>query len=639
MKAYDLFDRNTQCIVYGFQTRAVQRMLDFDYVCRRETPSVACMVDPTRSTLHKVFWGTKEILVPVYRTLNEAVRRHPKADVMVNFASARSAFTTTMEALATDTIKTVAVIAEGVPERQARIMSAESHRREKWIIGPATVGGLVAGAFKIGNTAGTVENIIETRLYRPGSVGFVSKSGGMSNECYNIIMRNSDGIYEGHAIGGDRYPGSTLIEHLLRFEQNPLIKMLVMLGEVGGRDEYDIVEALRRGAFTKPLVAWVTGTCSGIFPAELQFGHAGARAGADDETAVAKNRALREAGAVVPDSFNDYGLKIHEIYQDLVARGVIVPAEEPTLPELPMTFENLMRRGMVRKPANFICTITDDRGDEPLYWGMPMSQVIRQNLSIGHIIGRLWFKKDLPDAAAEYLELCIKLVADHGPAVSGAHNAIVTARAGKDMISALVTGLLTIGPRFGGAINDAARFFKQGRDSGLAPEAFVEEMKQKGVRIPGIGHRIKSLENPDVRVTLLKEFVKTRFPSTPYLDYALQVEGVTTQKKSNLILNVDGCIGITFLDFMASSGLFSAEEMDEIVELGYLNALFVLGRSIGFTGHIFDQYRLKQGLYRHPWDDILYMVEEPPAGDHAPAEAPPATAAQGSAPAGKPAAP
>jgi succinyl-CoA synthetase alpha subunit/citrate synthase len=611
MKPYELFDRDTQCIVYGFQTRAVQRMLDFDYVCRRETPSVACMVDPTRSTLHKVFWGTKEILVPVYRTLTEAVRRHPQADVMVNFASARSAFNTTMEALNTDAIRTVAVIAEGMPERQARIMAAEAHRLGKWIIGPATVGGMVAGAFKIGNTAGTVENIIETRLYRPGSVGFVSKSGGMSNECYNIISRNSDGILEGHAIGGDRYPGSTLVEHLLRYQQNPAIHALVVLGEVGGRDEYDIVDALKSGALTKPLVAWVTGTCAGIFPSELQFGHAGARAGADDETAVAKNKALADAGAIVPTSFNDFGRKIREVYGDLIARGVIVPIEEPTVPELPETFESLMKRGKVRKPANFICTITDDRGDEPLYLGMPMSQVVRQNLSIGHIIGRLWFKKELNDAGAEYLELCIKLVADHGPAVAGAHNAIVTARAGKDMISALVSGLLTIGPRFGGAVNDAARFFKQAHDSGLTPEAFVEDMKQKGIRIPGIGHRIKSLENPDVRVTLLKEFVKTRFSRTPYLDYALQVEGVTTQKKSNLILNVDGCIGITFLDFMASSDLFTQEEMDEIVELGYLNALFVLGRSIGITGHIFDQYRLKQGLYRHPWDDILFLNDGP----------------------------
>jgi ATP citrate (pro-S)-lyase len=61
------------------------------------------------------------------------------------------------------------------------------------------------------------------------------------------------------------------------------------------------------------------------------------------------------------------------------------------------------------------------------------------------------------------MEMCLMLCADHGPCVSGAHNSIVTSRAGKDLVSCLVSGLLTIGPRFGGAIDDAARCFKVGR--------------------------------------------------------------------------------------------------------------------------------------------------------------------------------
>lgn len=60
----------------------------------------------------------------------------------------------------------------------------------------------------------------------------------MSNEAYNIIVLNTDGLYEGIAIGGDAYAGSTLLEHLLRFEANPAIKMLVCLGEVGGEEEW-----------------------------------------------------------------------------------------------------------------------------------------------------------------------------------------------------------------------------------------------------------------------------------------------------------------------------------------------------------------------------------------------------------------
>ena len=68
----------------------------------------------------------------------------------------------------------------------------------------------------------------------------------------------------------------------------------------------------------------------------------------------------------------------------------------------------------------------------------------------------------------------------------------MTSRAGKDLVSCLVSGLLTIGPRFGGAIDDAARYFQDACDRGLEPDDFVEEMKKRGIRVPGIGHRIKS---------------------------------------------------------------------------------------------------------------------------------------------------
>ena len=79
--------------------------------------------------------------------------------------------------------------------------------------------------------------------------------------------------------------------------------------------------------------------------------------------------------------------------------------------------------------------------------------------------------------------------------VSGAHNAIVASCAGKDLVSSLCSGLLTIGPRFGGAIDDAAREFKHAREADLTPEQFVSDMKRKGINIPGIGHKIKSVKN------------------------------------------------------------------------------------------------------------------------------------------------
>lgn len=604
----ELFDRNTQSFIYNNQVAATQRMLDFDYAACRETPSVAAIINPTGAdSFAKFFFGRHEILIPVYKTIEKAAKMHPNVDVMINFASFRSAAPSTEEALAIPQIRTIVIIAEGVPERRMKLLIAKAKALGKVIIGPATVGGVKAGAFKIGNAGGTIENIIESKLHRPGSVGFVSKSGGLSNEAYNIIARNTDGLYEGIAIGGDTYPGSTLLDHLLRFQKIPEVKMLVCLGEVGGSDEHDIAEALKSKKITKPLVIWVTGTCTKAFKTEVQFGHAGAKAGSEEEKADAKNAALRTAGAVVPNSYDDYDQKIRATYEDLVRKGVIIPKPEPPVPKVPMDYAKALKDGVIRKPANFICTVSDDRGEELLYGKMPISEVFKRDIGIGGVLSILWFKRQFPAYATKFIERAIMVTADHGPAVSGAHNAIVAARAGKDLISSVASGMLTIGPRFGGAIDDAAQMFSDAYDRGLTPSEFVEEMKRKGENIQGIGHLIKSVRNPDMRVTIMKDYAKKHFKATPLLDYALEVEKLTTAKKDNLILNVDGCIGICFVDMLRNE--MPKNEADEYIKMGALNGLFVVGRTIGMTAHFLDQKRLKQGLYRHPWDDITYMTE------------------------------
>jgi succinyl-CoA synthetase alpha subunit len=606
--AYELFDRNTQSFIYNNQVNATQRMLDFDYASGRETPSVAAIINPTGSdSFSKFFFGKREILIPMYKTIESAAKMHPNVDVMINFASFRSAAPSTEEALAIPQMHTIVIIAEGVPERRMKLLTSKAKALGKVIIGPATVGGIKAGCFKIGNAGGTIENIIDSKLHRPGSVGFVSKSGGLSNEAYNIIARNTDGLYEGIAIGGDTYPGSTLLDHLLRFENIPEVKMLVCLGEVGGSGEYDIVEALKNKKIKKPLVIWVTGTCSKAFKTEVQFGHAGAKACSEAETADAKNAALKEAGAIVPNSYDDYDQKIKAIYESLVKKGIIKPKPEPPVPKVPMDYAKALKEGLSRKPSNFICTISDDRGEELLYGKMPISEVFRKDIGIGGVLSILWFKRQFPEYATKFIEMTIMVTADHGPAVSGAHNVIVAARAGKDLISSVASGMLTIGPRFGGAIDGAAQMFSDAYDRGLTPVQFVEEMKKKGENIQGIGHLIKSIHNPDMRVTIMKEYAKKHFKSTPLLDFALEVEKVTTAKKDNLILNVDGCIGICFVDMLRNE--MPKKEADEYIQMGALNGLFVVGRTIGMTAHFLDQKRLKQGLYRHPWDDITYMTE------------------------------
>ncbi len=597
-----LYTRDTQAIFWNNNKTAIQRMLDYDYTIKRDTPSVAAIVAPTSGNkFEKFFWGPDEIMVPLYKCTEDAKEAHPNADVLLNFGSFRTAYDVTMEAVELGGFKSIMVTAEGIPERLARKMNNTARKAGVTVIGPATVGAIAPGAFKIANIGGTIENIVRSKLHRAGSCGLVTRSGGLFNELSNIIALNADGIAEGVAIGGDRFVGSVFIDNMLRMEKNPDVKYMVLLGEVGGTEEYKVIEAIKNGQITKPVIAWCIGTIAKHFSSGVQFGHAGASANADAETAAAKNKAMAEAGIHVPASFNDLPATINEVYAELRADGVIGEIPEPDMNVVPK----------VRRSKQFICTISDDRGEECTYAGFPISSVATPDTGkgIGDVISLLWFKKQYPKWATEFIETVIKTVADHGPAVSGAHNAKVTARAGKSVVEALVTGLLTIGPRFGGAIDGAAQHFKYADDNNLSPAEFLGHMKKAGIPIPGIGHRIKSLKNPDLRVEGLKKFAKEYFPATPLFDYALTVEQLTTSKKENLILNVDGTIGILMVDMWRALG-YSEEEINEFISSGTLNAFFIVGRSIGFIGHVLDEKRLAMPMYRHPMDDILYDVQK-----------------------------
>jgi ATP-citrate lyase alpha-subunit len=593
-----LYTRDTQAIFWNNNKTAIQRMFDYDYTIKRETPSVAAIVAPTSNNkFEKFFYGPDEIMVPLYKTTADAKAAQPQADVLLNFASFRTAYDVTMEALEIGGFSSMMITAEGIPERLARAMNAKARALGVTVIGPATVGAITPGAFKVANIGGTIENIVQSKLHRAGSCGLVTRSGGLFNELSNIISINADGIAEGVAIGGDRFVGSVFIDNLLRMEKNPEVKYMILLGEVGGTEEYKVIEAIKEGKLTKPIIAWCIGTIAKYYDSGVQFGHAGASANGEMETAEYKNKAMAEAGIHVPATFNDLPAKIKEVFESLN----LDPIPEPEINIVPK----------VRRSKQFICTISDDRGEEATYAGFPISSVATPNTGkgIGDVISLLWFKKQYPKWATDFIETVLKTVADHGPAVSGAHNAKVTARAGKSVVESLVTGLLTIGPRFGGAIDGAAKYFKYADDNNLDPKAFLKYMKGEGVPIPGIGHRIKSLKNPDLRVTGLMNYAAENFPATPLLDYARTVEALTTSKKENLILNVDGTIGILMVDMWRALG-YPEEEIDEFIESGTLNAFFIVGRSIGFIGHVLDEKRLAMPMYRHPMDDILYDVQK-----------------------------
>ena len=172
-----MFTKNSFACIYGLQTGAAQHMLDFDFLSGREA-SVLCFVNPGKKyALQKLFYGDKEILVPSFSDFeNIPTSISEKLDTLVNFASFRSAQKSTLQAMDTGYFKNIIIIAEGIPERHTLEIIEKNKELGLNIIGPATVGAMSAGVFRAGNTGGSLENIIDSRLYEAGNVGFVSKS-------------------------------------------------------------------------------------------------------------------------------------------------------------------------------------------------------------------------------------------------------------------------------------------------------------------------------------------------------------------------------------------------------------------------------------------------------------------------------
>lgn len=117
------------------------------------------------------------------------------------------------------------------------------------------------------------------------------------------------------------------------------------------------------------------GTCAGMFASEVQFGHAGACANSQKETAIAKNLALKQAGAYVPRTFDELGEMIHSVFQSLVQKGVIIVKPEVPPPTVPMDYNWARELGLIRKPASFMTSICDERGQELVYAGIPITKV------------------------------------------------------------------------------------------------------------------------------------------------------------------------------------------------------------------------------------------------------------------------
>ena len=584
----DIRQREQKTLVLGNHPGVVQSILDFDFACGKKEPSILACITSNRKSL-KFFWGKGEILIPCYQNIAKLPKSlASQVHWMLNVQSGRRAFDATVGFFdAFPSSYGGHIFAENVPERHETEL-IKRYGRQKIIAGPSGVGILVAGHLKVGAIGGIgLAQLDQGKLATPGSVAVVSTSGGMTNELLTNVAQAGKRTSFSISIGGDRFPISSLGEVLSLAENDPATKAICYFGELGGVDEYEIVEMIKEKRLTKPVVAYIAGIIDEAFDEHVQFGHAKALVARQDESARAKREALRAAGVTAPDTFPEF----------LVALEAL---PTPEFRDTVLSMSDLSDR----KPSILSTREVVDLEEIPVY--VKNKKVVAQDSTFGRKAIEAILGKELKsETSAAFAEAVFSLLIDHGGHVSGAVNTMITARAGKDLVSSLAAGLLTVGPRFGGAVNEAARMLLESAASGKDAATFVEEKTKGGKLLSGIGHRKYRVGLPDPRVAAIAEFV-TLLKKHPHYDFARAIEEVTTAKNGSLILNVDGVMAALFLDILTEAEGYSQEELQELIDAEFFNALFVIPRTVGFIAHFIEQKKNDEGLFRLP-DDLLFV--------------------------------
>src|SRR5439155_26563875 len=172
-------------------------------------------------------------------------------------------------------IQTVSMITEVVPEKDAKLLARHATKLGKIFNGPSSIGVISAGECRLGVIGGAFDNLMACKLYREGSFGVITKSGGLSNEIVWICSQFADGITTAIGIGGDADPGTDSVTYLEKFEQDPQTKAVVIVGEMGGDLEERAAEWFGTKKRRVILLAVVSRFCQESLPKGRKVGHSG----------------------------------------------------------------------------------------------------------------------------------------------------------------------------------------------------------------------------------------------------------------------------------------------------------------------------------------------------------------------------
>ncbi|UOB17533.1 succinate--CoA ligase subunit alpha [Abyssalbus ytuae] len=244
--------------------------------------------------------GQTHLGKPVFNTVKDAVEK-VGADTSILFVPPAFAADAIMEA-ADAGIKVIITITEGIPV--ADMIKVYDYIKDKncRLVGPNCPGVITPGEAKVGIMPGFV--------FKKGKVGIVSKSGTLTYEAADQVVRQGLGITTAIGIGGDPIIGTTTKEAVELLMNDPETECIVMIGEIGGQLEADAAKWIKSDGNKKPVVGFIAGETA---PKGRTMGHAGAIVGGADDTAEAKKRIMKECGIYVVDSPAEIGKKVAEV--------------------------------------------------------------------------------------------------------------------------------------------------------------------------------------------------------------------------------------------------------------------------------------------------------------------------------------
>ena len=244
--------------------------------------------------------GMTHLDIPVFNSVSEAVNQL-EINTSIIFVPPMFAADAIMEAVQSN-IKTIVVITEGIPTSDMIKVKAYIKDKSVVLIGPNCPGIITPEEAKIG--------IMPGFIFKKGRVGIVSKSGTLTYEAADQVVKSGYGISTAIGVGGDPIIGTSLLDSLKLFMDDPETDIIVLIGEIGGQLEIEAATWVKSSGNKKPVVGFIAGETA---PKGRKMGHAGAIVGGKDDTASAKKNIMRDCGIYVVDSPAEIGSNVQKI--------------------------------------------------------------------------------------------------------------------------------------------------------------------------------------------------------------------------------------------------------------------------------------------------------------------------------------